>query len=187
MVVPRSPARTGPLRGALRLVAIGAVAPPVVERAAAVAREVLGFEPVPEDGPLDPAPFLDAVRRQYRADQVIATLRARVPAGEHVLGLTALDLCLPVLTYVFGFAELGGTASVVSMHRLDPRFHGLPEDPGLMLERLEKEVLHELGHLCGLTHCADRRCVMASAHDVGEIDVEEPGLCASCRGRASAF
>lgn len=102
-----------------------------------------------------------------------------------MLGLTALDLCLPVLTYVFGFAELGGAAAVVSVHRLDPRFSGAAEDPGLMLERLEKEALHELGHVLGLTHCSDRRCVMASAHDVGEVDLEDPRFCAVCRSRFS--
>jgi archaemetzincin len=167
----------------LRIVPVGAVTPPVLERAAAVAREVLGFSPLAPSPALDPAPLLDATRRQYRADLLLAALRAAVRPPEKVLGLTALDLCLPVLTYVFGFAELGGAAAVVSVHRLDPRFSGRADDPGLMLERLEKEVLHELGHLFGLTHCGDRRCVMASAHDVGEIDIEEPTFCRDCRAQ----
>ncbi len=172
--------------GPLRIVPIGAVTPPVLERAAAVAREVIGFSPGRAASPVDPAPFLDAGRRQYRADLILATLRGLAAPGEKVLGLADVDLCLPVLTYVFGFAELGGVAALVSGRRLDPRFSGAPEDPGLMLERLEKEVLHELGHLRGLTHCPDRRCAMASAHDVGEIDLEEPRFCSACRGRLSA-
>ena len=175
--------RSSTFLGPLRIRAIGAVTPPVLERAAAISRELLGFAPAIEDGHIDPAPFLDASRRQYRADLALSALRGSGRPGERVLGVTALDLCLPVLTYVFGFAELGGIAAVVSVHRLDPRFYGSPEDPGVMLERLEKEVVHELGHVCGLTHCADRRCVMASAHDVGEIDIEDPGLCAECRSK----
>ena len=168
---------------ALRIVAVGAVAPPLVERAAAMAREVLWFAPTLVATPADPTPFLDATRGQYRADLMLVALRQAAAPGERVLGITALDLCLPVLTFVYGFAELRGVAAVVSAHRLDPRFVGARRDHGLMLERLEKEVLHELGHLSGLTHCADRHCVMASAHDVGEIDLEEPSYCPDCRSR----
>lgn len=177
-----APARSAP-SSVLRIVPVGGVTPPVLERAAAVAREVLGFAPSPPAEPLDPAPFLDAGRRQYRADLLLAALRRDVAPPEKVLGLTALDLFLPVLTYVFGFAELGGVAAVVSVHRLSPLFAGGPDDPGLTLERLEKEALHELGHLHNLTHCSDRRCLMASAHDVGEIDLEEADFCLSCRAR----
>ncbi len=166
----------------LAIVAVGAVEPPVLERAAAVAHEVLGYAPV-TGTPLDPGPFLDARRRQYRADQILAALRAQDAESRAVLGITAVDLCLPVLTYVFGFAELGGRAALVSVARLDPRFSGQPDDRGLLLERLEKEVLHELGHVRTLTHCRDRRCVMCSSHDVGEIDIEDPGFCAACRAR----
>ncbi len=172
------PAPAGPLR----IVSVGAVAPPVLERAAAVSREVLGFTPLPFESGLDPAPFLDAARRQYRADTLITALRTATPAGQRVLGLTAVDLCLPVLTYVYGFADLGGTAALVSTQRLNPRFDGDPDDAGLMLERLEKEVLHELGHVRHLVHCRDRRCVMASSHDAGEIDIKEPAFCDECWG-----
>lgn len=183
--MPWRRARPTPARsaGPLRIVAVGAVTPPVLDRAAAVTREVLHFDAQAQAAHLDPAPFLDPARRQYRADVLLGTLRALAAPGERVLGITAVDLCLPVLTYVYGFAELGGIAACVSVHRLDPRFGGSPEDPGLLLERLEKEVLHEVGHLLGLTHCRDRRCVMASAHDVGEIDLEEPGFCSSCATR----
>lgn len=181
---PRSgPRPAGPHPGPLRVVAVGAVPPPVLERAAAIAHEVTGFAVRPSADPLDPAPFLDPARRQYRADLLLASLRGMAAGDERVLGVTALDLCLPVLTYVFGFAELSGIAATVSVHRLDPRFDGRGEDPGLMLERLEKETLHELGHLLGLTHCSDRRCVMASAHDTGEIDLEDPSYCRACRER----
>ncbi len=175
----RAPSRPGPLR----VLAVGAVEPGVLERAAAVLHQVAGFEVVLDGTALDAGAFLDATRRQYRADLVLGALRRLAAPGERILGVTAVDLCLPVLTYVFGYAELSGVAGVVSAHRLDPRFHGDADDPGLALERLEKEALHEAGHLLGLTHCADRLCVMASAHDVGEIDLEEPGYCGACAAR----
>jgi len=183
-VIFRGAAQAG--RGPLGVAPLGAVPPPVLERVAAVARGALRFEPLPPLPPLDPAPFLDVARRQYRADLVLARLKESAPPGGRILAVAAVDLFLPVLTYVFGCAELRGAAAVVSTHRLDPRFHGEPEDAGLLLERLEKETLHELGHLLGLVHCADRSCLMASAHDVGEIDVEEPSFCADCRAKLRA-
>lgn len=172
----------GPCHQPLRVVAIGSVQPDLLERAASIGREVLGFAPYISVQTIPPGPFLDPRRQQYRADRLLADIKrlAQQPQ-EVVLGLTSVDLFLPVLTFVFGCAELGGNAALMSTHRLDPRFDGRPHDPGLMLERAEKEILHELGHVLGLTHCGDRTCVMASAHDTGEIDLEEPAFCRSCR------
>ncbi|MBP7149593.1 MAG: archaemetzincin family Zn-dependent metalloprotease [Acidobacteria bacterium] len=167
----------------LLVVPVGALPPHLVERAVAVAHQVLGFSAAPSAAIVSPDPYLDARRRQYRADQLMAALKPLAqPPGTTVLGLTTVDLFLPVLTYVFGFAELGGTVALVSTHRLDPQFDGRPADPGLTLERAEKEILHELGHVLGLRHCPDRRCVMASAHDTADVDLEEPSFCRTCRG-----
>jgi archaemetzincin len=47
---------------------------------------------------------------------------------------------------------LGGTAAVVSSHRLANEFYGLPKDARRFHERTAKEVVHELGHLFGLVH-----------------------------------
>lgn len=172
----------GPCHQPLAVVAVGSVAPNVAERAASVCREVLGFSSRHASACLDPVPFFDPRRRQYRADQILAGLKTlAVQPHEVVLGLTDCDLFLPILTFVFGCAELAGNAAVVSVHRLDPRFYGEEPDPGLILERTEKEVLHELGHVLGLTHCRDRRCVMAGAHEVGMVDLEDPVFCANCR------
>jgi archaemetzincin len=175
--------RAAPRPGPLRVIAVGSVEPGVLDRTAAVLREVAGFGVLIAEEVVDAAAFLDPARRQYRADLVLGALRPLAAPGERILGVTVVDLCLPVLTYVFGYAELSGIAGVVSAHRLDPRYDGDDDDPGLALERLEKEALHEAGHLLGLTHCPDRLCVMASAHDVGEIDIEEPGYCAACSAR----
>ncbi|MCU0230065.1 MAG: archaemetzincin [Acidobacteria bacterium] len=183
MTAPAAPRLVrGPCHQPLRVVAIGTVPPDVMERSAAVAREVLGFASYVSAQSVLPDPFIDPRRQQYRADRLLADIKGLVrQEHEVVLGLTSVDLFLPVLTFVFGCAELGGRAALMSVHRLDPRFSGFPNDPGVTLERAEKEVLHELGHVLGLTHCPDRACVMASAHDVGEIDVEEPSFCRGCR------
>lgn len=104
------------------------------------------------------------------------------------LGLCEADLFIPMLTHVFGLAQLRGPAAIVSSHRLAPdpgstlRTAGpAPKDLVLLRERLEKESLHELGHTFGLVHCTGPECVMHSATDVLEVDLRAAHFCRRCR------
>ena len=103
-----------------------------------------------------------------------------------VLGVTGCDLFVPVLTFVFGEAQLDGTCAVVSTARLTEEFYGLPSRADLLRERLVKEAAHELGHTFGLRHCADWRCVMSSSHGVERLDVKGAQFCGSCRAPVMA-
>ncbi|MFN0172194.1 MAG: archaemetzincin family Zn-dependent metalloprotease [Bryobacteraceae bacterium] len=123
----------------------------------------------------------DPSRNQFHSTLILESL-ARSARDARVLGITAADLFVPILTFVFGEAQLGGSAALVSTHRLQERFYGLPAREDLERERLLKEAVHELGHTYGLRHCHDWRCVMASSNDVGRIDLKEPEFCARCRG-----
>jgi archaemetzincin len=102
-----------------------------------------------------------------------------------MLGVSAVDLYIPILTFVFGEAQVGGPCAVVSAHRLRQEFYGLAPDHELFRERLLKEAVHELGHTLSLTHCDDYRCVMASSHAVEWIDLKESRLCPACRAAAT--
>jgi archaemetzincin len=96
-----------------------------------------------------------------------------------VLGLTDVDLFIPILTFVFGEAQLGGMAAVVSTARLgDP-----PEmaDGRVIWERTAKEAVHELGHAFGLVHCGTPACVMSRSANVRDVDLKRGDLCGSCR------
>ena len=130
---------------------------------------------------LDAAFAHDLRRNQYYATAMLRRLR-QFDADEEtcVLGVTAHDLFVPVLTFVFGEAELGGRCAVVSLQRLDERFYGMPAREELLLERLVKEGVHELGHTFGLRHCNDWRCVMTSSHAVEKLDVKSERFCAAC-------
>ena len=97
-----------------------------------------------------------------------------------MIGVTAADLFVPVLTYVFGEAQLGGRAAVVSTHRLRPEAYGLPADDDLLTARAEKEALHELGHTYGLLHCPAPDCVMRASTYAEEIDLKPAALCERC-------
>jgi archaemetzincin len=98
-----------------------------------------------------------------------------------VLGVTELDLFIPILTFVFGEAEVSGGSAVVSYHRLHQEFYGFPVDERLLVERTVKEAIHEIGHVLGLPHCDDYTCVMAASHSVEYLDLKGRELCAHCR------
>lgn len=124
-------------------------------------------------------------RDQYHSSELLARMQEHVqPNTWRLLGVSAVDLYIPILTFVFGEAQLGGPCSVVSYHRLRQEFYGLPNDTDLLARRLLTESIHELGHTLELTHCADYRCVMASSHAVEWIDIKENGFCPDCATRA---
>jgi archaemetzincin len=126
-------------------------------------------------------------RRQYHSSEILARMQKHVsPQCWRLLGITGLDLYIPILTFVFGEAQMGGRCALVSTHRLRQEFYGLPHDPELLRERLLKEAVHELGHTMELTHCDDYDCVMASSHSVEWIDQKTPHLCPICLGRVMA-
>lgn len=131
---------------------------------------------------MDPAPLYHPERQQHHSSEIVERLQPLVSPREwRVLGVTAVDLYIPILKYVFGEAQLGGPCALVSYHRLRQEFYGLDRDDALMQERLVKECIHELGHTMNLHHCQDYRCAMASAHAVEWIDLRESRLCESCQ------
>jgi len=133
----------------------------------------------------DPELAFDASRGQYNSRILLARLLRDTPLdAARVLGVTAVDLFIPVLTFVFGEAQLEGRAAAVSTYRLDSEIYGLPADPELLFERLCKEAIHELGHTYNLLHCHESRCVMLSSTYVEEIDLKSDQFCSRCRGKS---
>ena len=131
---------------------------------------------------LDPAFAHHPERNQYHSSAIIEHLAGRNgTSGELLVGVTDVDLYIPILTFVFGEAQLGGDIAVVSYHRLTEEFYGLPRNEALLTERLIKEAIHEVGHTAGLTHCDDYECVMAASHAVEWLDLKGASLCESCR------
>jgi len=126
----------------------------------------------------------DAARGQYASIPVLEMLLRRCPEdARKLLAVTGRDLFIPVLTFVFGHAQLGGKVGVISLARLDQGFYGLAPDREVLLERADKEALHEAGHMFGLVHCAERRCAMSLATNVRQIDIKDNAFCAQCAGR----
>ncbi len=169
----------GPLR-AIEIVALGDLDAEILD---ALVRGLSRRVGVPcrhaADIPRDALPRL-AGRSQLDADAVLSLL-AVYPAteGAILLGVTAEDLGHPLFTFFFGRARMGGDA-VVSLHRLDPAYYGLPASRNVMLRRTILECVHELGHIAGLRHCRDYRCIMRFSGDVDVIDLRGRGFCEAC-------
>jgi archaemetzincin len=135
---------------------------------------------------LDPAFALHAERQQFHSSEILAAMQSYINRDTwKLLGITGRDLYIPILTFVFGEAQLGGASAIVSYHRLTQEFYGLPHDLDLLANRLLIESVHELGHTLHLTHCEEFRCAMASSHAVEWVDIKDSGFCEDCLAKAT--
>ena len=168
--------------GLLLIVPVGraSAAVPLQPLAAALTR-VLGLRCAVAEDRLDAAFAFDDDRNQYHSTRLLERLTREYATGFRILGVTAHDLFVPVLSFVFGEAQVSGLCAVVSTHRLREETYGLPPDPHILLERLTKEAVHELGHTFGLRHCDDWTCVMASTNSVERLDIRTATFCDHCR------
>jgi archaemetzincin len=133
------------------------------------------------NGEARPLEAYDARRKQWYSTRILRWLLEAGPGRGKVLALTDQDLFIPILTFVFGEAQLDGGAAVVSTARLlDPAAAG---DRRVVMERLAKESVHELGHAFGLVHCGTPGCVMGRSASVRDVDLKRGDLCPDCRTR----
>lgn len=91
------------------------------------------------------------------------------------------DLFVPDLNFVFGEAEIGGPAAIISLTRLRPEFYRLKPDRNVFRERTAKEAVHELGHTFGLVHCRNSSCVMFFSNSLLDTDRKKNDFCSACR------
>lgn len=130
----------------------------------------------------DISEFFDPGRRQYNGDKLLREVDTlQVQGSAKVIGLFQVDLFIPILTYIFGQAQLGGRTAIASLYRLSNERYGMKADDELLLNRFIKEVIHELGHTFGLIHCHTASCVMQSSTYVEDIDLKNSHLCSKCR------
>jgi archaemetzincin len=121
------------------------------------------------------------IRDQYNSKLILKHLLRQCSNDTlRFIGVTSVDLYVPILEFVFGLAQIEGQCSIVSLHRLYPKFYNRPPNPDLVLIRLLKTSLHELGHTFGITHCRDRRCVMYSSTRIEHTDFKHPDFCLTC-------
>ncbi len=145
-------------------------------------QSVMGL-PVDILSPVDPPQnAFQESRRQYDAGLVIQHLsRLQFPLYLRILALTTVDLCSPILTYVYGEAAMGGKVALVSNYRLRHDEDGKAAPPDLYYERLVKVALHEMAHTFSLYHCDDVTCLMHFSAKMHHLDTVEIMFCQRCQ------
>jgi archaemetzincin len=130
--------------------------------------------------------FYSIKRDQYHSTLILSKILNYLPANaEKIIGITGVDIFTPILTFLFGEAQLGGRGAIVSTYRLRNEFYGLPKDIDLLYTRTLKEALHELGHTLGLVHCPLYECVMHFSTYVEDIDLKKSHFCTACQNMLS--
>lgn len=118
---------------------------------------------------------------KYNSTAILLYILEKMPRDSlKILAVTQRDLYSPIFSYLYGEAQLNGTAALMSLYRLRPEFYRLPSDRDLFLSRCEKQAIHEIGHTFGLVHCKDKNCVMYPSSSINDTDVKSNSLCPVC-------
>ena len=136
--------------------------------------EVFLDQPIPDEA-------YNSHRGQYNCYTILKFLGTLRP--DHaikIIGVTEADLFIPILTYVFGEAELGGNATAISTYRLVRGKNGEPVPVKRLFERVAKIAVHEIGHTFCLPHCKQDRCIMSTFPALGHIDEKPIYFCRYC-------
>jgi archaemetzincin len=130
----------------------------------------------------------DPIRNQYISPRLLSRLkRIKREPGDKILGLVDVDLYSPGYDFVYGEAEISSGVATLSVFRLisdeqDIRFR-TRFDIRMIEERALREAIHELGHLYGLGHCRNPKCVMRTCTCLDDVDEAGNELCPSCESK----
>jgi archaemetzincin len=117
-----------------------------------------------------PAGAIDP-RGRLRVADAIDLVAGAAGVGATLI-VTDRDLAMRQLGSLFGFADCERQVTIVSTFRLG--------EGEIAAARARNEIAHERGHLAGLKHCRDRRCVMHPAAKPEDIDGRGETPCERC-------
>jgi archaemetzincin len=163
--------------GVLRLGAVGEAVSNIVaanlQEIFRVPVDILPTRPTPEFA-------YSEIRKQYHAALILKKLAESRRPHPRILALVNVDLFIPVLTHVFGEAQVGGRVAVVSLHRLKQKEEGSRISLDIFYDRAVKVALHEMAHTFDLVHCRQAECLMRVSSGLSDLDELPLFFCEYC-------
>jgi archaemetzincin len=119
-------------------------------------------------------------RGQFHSTAILGELSQKAPDDVYkIIALTHSDLFIPILTHVYGEAQLAGRSAIVSTFRLEDGISPVGQR-AVYLDRVAKEAAHELGHTFDLRHCKDHQCLMHYCRRIADVDAKTARFCRYC-------
>ncbi len=160
---------------------IGDLSAELIDAIAGEIKRVFGFATAVDSILQDLSFALDQNRHQHHSTMILEQLAANTPPRAiRVIAIAQVDLFIPILTHVYGEAQLGGTACIVSTFRLNEGRSGMNISRKYM-DRIVKETIHELGHTFNLRHCPEDTCIMHYCRNEEDVDRKSDRLCRYCK------
>lgn len=122
----------------------------------------------------------DKNRNQYFAPLILEELKRYINEDnqDFLVSITDKDLYDYGLNFIFGEAQ--NNISIISISRFKPSKWQSQEEAKLLYERTQKTIIHEIGHMFGLKHCGDDKCVMFFSNWLENTDRKSKKFCSSC-------
>ncbi len=113
------------------------------------------------------------LRKQYNAITILNHIAAKNRGKFDLkIGLVDVDIYTRGMNFIFGLADPSKKTALVSTYRLTGN---------KMVEHISKEVIHEIGHLLGLRHCSNPKCVMHFSNTLNDTENKDIIFCKECR------
>jgi archaemetzincin len=123
----------------------------------------------------------DAARTQYKSPLILARLRRmKKSPREKIMAVVDVDLYSPGYDFIYGEADVHAGVATLSTNRLVFDLKETRSNLRINDERIIREATHEMGHLFGLVHCRNPKCVMRTCTCLSEVDEAVGGLCPVC-------
>jgi archaemetzincin len=114
----------------------------------------------------------NSLRDQYNADSLLKYLIA-TEKKDYALWVVTRDLYCTGMNFIFGYA-MSHKGAILSIFRLASQ------------TLIEKEAIHEVGHVVGLHHCSNL-CVMQFSNSLVEAKTKPTYLCDRCKRKIMSF
>jgi len=168
----------------IHILPLGAVHTEYIEEITSAIKKFYGYDCIVLPPAKPTQDIMAASNMRYEANKVLK----KYNSNDYLLILTEEDIAYPNEKRkekewgVFGLGNMPGTTCVVSTFRLR-RTNGNLVPHELFMERLDKIVLHEIGHNLGLNHCTnDPVCMMCNTYGtIEEVDQERVWFCDRCK------